>query len=129
MLRVFLAHTPEMFAGYYGNRTLAALRDIAEVIRNPGETVLQGKALAHLRGHPQQAFTADDLAQALGLPDQAETLHHVLAHAAANPDHRISRSGGDSPRGPRCGPEWVPRSRPVCPGGIRQGWFLWSAGR
>ena len=35
MLRVFLAHTPEMFEGYYGARALAALRDHAEVVRNP----------------------------------------------------------------------------------------------
>lgn len=46
MLKVFLAHTPEMFAGYYGERALAALAQHAEVLRNPGDTVLSGAALA-----------------------------------------------------------------------------------
>lgn len=46
MLRVFLAHTPEMFVGYYGDRALAALQQHAEVVRNPGDVVLRGAALA-----------------------------------------------------------------------------------
>lgn len=45
-LRVFLTHTPEMFEGYYGPRALAALAEHADVIRNPGNTVLSGVALA-----------------------------------------------------------------------------------
>ncbi|MCA3363530.1 MAG: hydroxyacid dehydrogenase [Roseomonas sp.] len=45
-LRVFLSHTPEMFEGYYGPRALAALAEHAEVIRNPGTSVLSGAALA-----------------------------------------------------------------------------------
>jgi len=58
MLRVFLAHTPEMFQGYYGVRALAALREHAEVVRNPGDVVLSGAALAEAaRGC--QAIVAD----------------------------------------------------------------------
>jgi D-3-phosphoglycerate dehydrogenase len=58
MLRVFLAHTPEMFEGYYGARALAALERHAEVVRNPGDTVLSGAALAEAaRGC--QAIVAD----------------------------------------------------------------------
>lgn len=58
MLRAFLAHTPEMFEGYYGERALAALRQHAEVVRNPGATVLSGAALAEAaRGC--QAIVAD----------------------------------------------------------------------
>lgn len=58
MLRVFLAHTPEMFEGYYGERPLAALRACAEVVRNPTDRVLSGSALAHAaRGC--QAIIAD----------------------------------------------------------------------
>lgn len=58
MLRVFLAHTPEMFEGYYGARALAALRQHAEVVRNPGDAVLRGAALAEAaRGC--QAIVAD----------------------------------------------------------------------
>lgn len=58
MLRVFLAHTPEMFEGYYGARALAALSRHAEVVRNPGASVLSGAALAEVaRGC--QAIVAD----------------------------------------------------------------------
>ncbi|WP_211861436.1 NAD(P)-dependent oxidoreductase [Neoroseomonas soli] len=58
MLRVFLAHTPEMFDGYYGAGPLAALQRHAEVVRNPGGTVLSGAALAEAaRGC--QAIVAD----------------------------------------------------------------------
>jgi len=57
-MRVFLAHTPEMFAGYYGDRALAALQRVAEVVRNPGDAVLAGAALAEAaRGC--QAIVAD----------------------------------------------------------------------
>lgn len=58
MLRVFLAHTPEMFVGYYGERALAALQQHAEVVRNPGTTVLTGAALAEAAGGCQ-AIVAD----------------------------------------------------------------------
>ncbi|MBR0648419.1 hydroxyacid dehydrogenase [Roseomonas terrae] len=57
-MRVFLTHTPEMFVGYYGDRALAALREHAEVVRNPVSTVLTGAALAEAaRGC--QAIVAD----------------------------------------------------------------------
>ena len=71
MLRVFLAHTPEMFAGYYGERALAGLQRVAEVVRNPGETVLTGAALAEAaRGC--QAIVADR-----ATPGTAETFEHA----------------------------------------------------
>jgi D-3-phosphoglycerate dehydrogenase len=46
MLRVFLAHTPDMRANYYGARALAALRAVAEVTLHQGEATLSGAALA-----------------------------------------------------------------------------------
>ncbi len=67
MLRVFLAHTPEMFEGYYGERALAALRDHAEVVRNPGDTVLSGAALA------QAARGCDAIVADRATPGTAET--------------------------------------------------------
>lgn len=71
MLRVFLAHTPEMFAGYYGDRALAGLARVAEVVRNPGTTVLSGQALAEAaRGC--QAIVADR-----ATPGTAETFVHA----------------------------------------------------
>ncbi|MGG5822414.1 NAD(P)-dependent oxidoreductase [Falsiroseomonas sp. HW251] len=45
-MRVFLAHTPEMRANYYGDRALAALREAAEVVTHEGEAPLSGAALA-----------------------------------------------------------------------------------
>jgi D-3-phosphoglycerate dehydrogenase len=45
-MRVFLAHTPEMRANYYGDRALAALRAAAEVTTHEGDAPLSGAALA-----------------------------------------------------------------------------------
>ena len=71
MLKVFLAHTPEMFAGYYGERALAGLKAVAEVVRNPGDTVLTGKALAEAaRGC--HAIVADR-----ATPGTPETFEHA----------------------------------------------------
>ena len=51
MYRIFLTHTPDMLANYYGPRAVAALRDIAEVLVNPTGCVLDAAALAeHARG-------------------------------------------------------------------------------
>ncbi|HYF08064.1 MAG TPA: NAD(P)-dependent oxidoreductase [Acetobacteraceae bacterium] len=71
MLRVFLAHTPEMFAGYYGDRALAGLQRVAEVVRNPGDTVLSGRALAEA-AQGCQAIVADR-----ATPGTAETFVHA----------------------------------------------------
>ncbi|MFC3123718.1 NAD(P)-dependent oxidoreductase [Pseudoroseomonas globiformis] len=45
-MKVFLSHTDEQFAGYYGDRALAALAGTAEVARNRSGRVLQGEELA-----------------------------------------------------------------------------------
>ena len=75
-LRVFLSHTPEMFEGYYGPRALAALSEHAEVIRNPGATVLSGAALAEAaRGC--QAIVADRATP--GLPETFAAMPELLA--------------------------------------------------
>lgn len=58
MLRVFLAHTPEMRANYYGERALAALRAVAEVATHEGEAPLSGAALARAAAGCQ-AIVAD----------------------------------------------------------------------
>ena len=44
---------------------------------------LQTRVLAHVRGLSDPAG-ADAIAHALGCPDQAETVHHILEHLAAN---------------------------------------------
>jgi glucose-6-phosphate isomerase len=58
---------------------------------------LQSKALAYLRGHRDRALTAEEIAEAIGAADEAEALHHILEHAAANPDHGIARTPGSTP--------------------------------
>ena len=44
---------------------------------------LQAKALAYFKDHPEPILP-EQLADRLGLPQQAETLYHVLEHLAAN---------------------------------------------
>ena len=75
-LRVFLSHTPEMFEGYYGPRALAALSEHADVVRNPGSTVLSGAALAEAaRGC--HAIVADRATP--GLPETFAAMPELLA--------------------------------------------------
>jgi glucose-6-phosphate isomerase len=50
---------------------------------------LQRKVLGHLRASPGSALTAEEIAAAIGQPNAAETILHLLDHAAANPDHEI----------------------------------------
>jgi D-3-phosphoglycerate dehydrogenase len=95
MLRVFLAHTPEMFEGYYGDRALAALEGHAQVVRNPGDAVLSGAALAQAargcqaivadRATPGSAETfaaAPDLVAFLRVAVDISTIDVVAASAA-----------------------------------------------
>ncbi|HEY0352498.1 MAG TPA: NAD(P)-dependent oxidoreductase [Enterovirga sp.] len=46
MTTVFLTHTPDMLANYYGERAVGALREMAEVRVNPTDKVLVAEALA-----------------------------------------------------------------------------------
>jgi D-3-phosphoglycerate dehydrogenase len=46
MPKVFLTHIPEMLENYYGERAVAALRGMAEVVVNPTGRVLDADALA-----------------------------------------------------------------------------------
>lgn len=55
---------------------------------------LQRKTLAHLRARPGAAFTAEEIAAAIGQPAAAETILHILDHAAGNPDHGLIRTPG-----------------------------------
>ena len=45
MARIFLTHIPHMLQNYYGERAVAALRKLGEVKINPGDQVLDAKAL------------------------------------------------------------------------------------
>ena len=44
--RLYLTHTPDAFAKYYGDEALAALREVAEVRRNDAGRDLSGRELA-----------------------------------------------------------------------------------
>ncbi len=54
---------------------------------------IQHKAVAHLNSNPGQAIDPQALAQAIGEPDQAESIHHILEHMASN-KRGITRSRG-----------------------------------
>ncbi len=49
--KVFLTHTPDMLANYYGPRAVAALKEMTEVVINPtGETMDEAALIAHAQG-------------------------------------------------------------------------------
>ena len=50
MARIFLTHTPDALANYYGERALAGLRELGEVRVNPEGKVLDAAALAQAAG-------------------------------------------------------------------------------
>jgi len=45
---------------------------------------IQHKAVAHLKSQPGNAMDPAEIAQAIGEPDQAESIHHILEHLASN---------------------------------------------
>jgi len=53
---------------------------------------LQREVLAHLSQHKGKALTAAEISQGVERPDEAERIHHLLTHAAANPDHGVTAS-------------------------------------
>ncbi len=53
---------------------------------------LQGKIVAHLKAN-KTAGSAADIAAAIGSPDSAETVHHILSHLAANGRGIVSEAG------------------------------------
>ena len=57
-----------------------------------GVLELQRKVLSHLRDHPDVALTAWEIAGAIDEADAAETIHLLLEHCAAQPDHDLTRT-------------------------------------
>ena len=57
---------------------------------------LELKVFAHLKSVPGPQ-TAEQIAQALELPDGIEWIYKILRHLAENPDRQIQKSGGDTP--------------------------------
>jgi glucose-6-phosphate isomerase len=64
---------------------------------------LQRKLLVHLTGKPGMAHTAEELAAAVGAPDEVETVFKVLEHLASNPGHGLTRAEGPTPFDARFG--------------------------
>jgi len=50
---------------------------------------LQAEILDFLRRGREEGATAEEIAAALGREEQAESVFHILRHAAANPDHGV----------------------------------------
>ena len=58
---------------------------------------LQAKALAFLKKEKGNSFTAEEIAAAIGAPDEAEMVFKLLEHASANADHPIKGMCADPP--------------------------------
>ena len=56
---------------------------------------LQGEILELLRAQHGRAFTGEECALALALPEEVETVFAILRHLAANPDHGVSCQRGE----------------------------------
>jgi len=52
---------------------------------------LQTEALSFLRQEKGKSFTAEEIASAIGLKEEVETVFKILEHAAANVDHGIKK--------------------------------------
>jgi len=57
----------------------------------------QGKALAFLKKEKGKSFTAEEIASAIGAPEEVEMIFKSLEHAAANVDHPIKKIPAESP--------------------------------
>jgi glucose-6-phosphate isomerase len=58
---------------------------------------LQRRVLAALREREAKGATCEELAAAAGVPDEVETVFHVLERLGANPDRGVARRAGASP--------------------------------
>jgi len=58
---------------------------------------LQTKALAFLKKEKGKSFTAEEIASAIGAPEEVEMIFKSLEHAAANADHAIKKIPADPP--------------------------------
>ena len=58
---------------------------------------LQRKVVATLRGRGTAGGTCEELAAAVGAPDEVETVFHILEHLASNPGRGVARRPGATP--------------------------------
>lgn len=64
---------------------------------------LQKKVLAHLRRPGGSVQTPDEIAAAIGEPDEIETIYHILQHAATDPEKGLRCEGETTPTEARYG--------------------------
>jgi glucose-6-phosphate isomerase len=58
---------------------------------------LQAKALAFLEKEKGKSFTSEEIASAIGAPEEVEMVFKLLEHASANVDHPIKKISADPP--------------------------------
>jgi glucose-6-phosphate isomerase len=58
---------------------------------------LQTKALAFLKKKKGKSFTAEEIASAIGLPEEVEMIFKLLEHSSANVDHPLKKILADPP--------------------------------
>ena len=58
---------------------------------------LQLNILKHLSFVPSMALAPNQIAEAIGSPDEVETIFNICEHLAANPDRRVQKIAGKSP--------------------------------
>jgi glucose-6-phosphate isomerase len=58
---------------------------------------LQAKALTFLKKEKGKSFTSEEIASAIGAPEEAGMIFKLLEHAAANMDHPIKKIPADPP--------------------------------
>jgi glucose-6-phosphate isomerase len=51
---------------------------------------LQGEIMACIGNEAGKELTAEEVAAAIGRPEESETVFHILLHAATNPDHGVT---------------------------------------
>jgi glucose-6-phosphate isomerase len=57
---------------------------------------LQKDILGYLRNWKGEAVTAEEIAAAIGFPEEAETVFKILLHASSNMDHGVAIEKGDN---------------------------------
>ncbi len=66
---------------------------------------LQQEVLSFLKKNPGSFFTAEDLARAVGVEDQAEAVFKILEHASANRERRVTKTAAKEAYNSRYGLE------------------------
>ncbi|MCZ7646084.1 MAG: glucose-6-phosphate isomerase [Planctomycetota bacterium] len=90
----------ERTVGFYGTliNTNAYHQPGVEAGKKAAAAVLatQAKVVEYLRARKGKAYTSEELAKEMGAARDAEMIHFILRHLAANPDKKIKAKAGKS---------------------------------